>query len=170
MKTSLPTDGPKQDLPTPYTAPTRSTKGPLFSAGTLRLAQASLPTVDSPKQLPSPAQGPQEQVVKAASESVTPTAVPLESQHYHHQQQMGYPTMEEMAMHFNMQAAAMEQAYQWHLALAHQVGSTLYPPMIVHLILHHFQRIYQLEAMLQVGHSFCAMCGGDGGCGMGGGQ
>lgn len=116
------------------------------------------------KTVEPPARGPQ---VQAKTAYQTNTTVPTESQSYPYNQQMGYQpypsptTMEEMAMHLSMQAAAMEQAYQWQLALAHQVGSitdthdhkTPHPAPS--------QRIYQLEALLQTqaGHSLCAMCG-----------
>jgi len=108
---------------------------------------------------------------EVSSESSSSTVAPQEFQAYH--QQIGYqdwiPTST-MAMHPTMQAAAMEQAYQWQLALAYEVGYIdthiqFYSPPISPP----FQRIYQLEAMLQATHSICAVCGGlagVGGCGM----
>jgi hypothetical protein len=96
---------------------------------------------------PLPSDGAKQEPHATHSPSPTPTAVHQEPANY--QQQMPIPqawaptpTVKELAMHFHAQAAALEQDYQWQLAMAHE-------------------RIAYLEHLLahSQAHSLCAMCG-----------
>jgi hypothetical protein len=110
--------------------------------------QKLVQTLKQEMKAPLPSNGPKQEPHATRSPSPAPTAMPQEAPHYHHQQmpihQQAWapPTVEELAMHFHAQAAALEQGYQWQLALAHERIAYL-----EHLLAHH------------QAHTLCAMCG-----------